>query len=333
MAVETKHPQKRLVSRRHLLSTAGKAGGGIIALAAAGYAGYRWPHAAKPAPTPTATPNPASSAANVDTFVSRPDLSPPHVTITHGPRAFAAGSGAPSYIFVAPRGYTTNGPGQAGPMILDTEGRLVWFQHVTQFPMNLQVQRYQGKPVLTWWEGTILNGYGEGNGVIYDSSYRQIATVKAGNGLQVDLHEFLLTPQDTALITAYHPTTADLSPVGGSQQGQVLDCVAQEVDVASGKVLFEWRSLDHVGVDETYNTLPSSGPFDYFHINSIAVAPDGNLIISARNTWTVYKISRQSGQILWRLGGKRSDFTMDSGARFFWQHDARPQGANQITLF
>jgi hypothetical protein len=169
-------------NRRQVLLAAAKLSGGVAGLAAAGYAGYHWPH-----------PQPATSVSDsgeIAQFHSRPDLSPPRVTV-----ALTTGSEAPAYIFAALKGYTADGPGQQGPMILDTRGRLVWFQHSQQSPMNLRVQQYQDQPVLTWWEGQILNGYGEGSGIILDASYRQLATVKAGNGLQADLHEFLLTPQ------------------------------------------------------------------------------------------------------------------------------------------
>ena len=67
--------------------------------------------------------------------------------------------------------------------------------------------------------------------------------------------------------------------------------------------------------------------FDYFHVNSIELAGDGDLIVSARNTWAIYKISRRTGEVLWRLGGKKSDFQMGKGTVFAWQHDARHHGA------
>ena len=98
--------------------------------------------------------------------------------------------------------------------------------------------------------------------------------------------------------------------------------VVQELDVPSARVLFEWRSLDHVAVEETYSTKVGY-PWDYFHVNSIDEDADGNLLVSARNTWAVYKVERRSGRVLWRLGGKRSDFALGKGARFAWQHDAR----------
>ena len=326
LATKPPETKQRRWTRRQILTAAGAAGGGAAALAAAGYAGYRWPHPRPPAP---ATPD----ISDIEQFRSQPALNPPRATVTRRNAAFASDPAASRYIFGALKGYTADGPGQAGPMIIDTQGRLVWFRQSAQSPFNLKVQQYQGQPVLTWWEGQVITGYGVGSGIILDTSYNEIAIVKAGNGLQADLHEFTLTPQGTALLTAYQTTTADLTSLGGSSRGQLLNCFAQEVDVASGAVLFEWGSLDHVGLDETYNTLSGNAPFDYFHINSISLAPDGDLLISARNTWTIYKVSRQTGEIVWRLNGKESSFAMGDGASFYWQHDAQPQGANAISLF
>ena len=65
-----------------------------------------------------------------------------------------------------------------------------------------------------------------------------------------------------------------------------------------------------------------SPQFDYFHIDSICLADDGNFIVSARNTWTIYKLDRKSGEVMWRMGGKQSDFTIDPDGGFAWQHNA-----------
>ncbi len=187
--------------------------------------------------------------------------------------------------------------------------------------------------MLTWWQGKVVDpGFGQGEGVIVDSSYREIARVKAGNGRQADLHEFLLTRQGTALITCCPQTVRmDLTGIGGPRDGHVLDSIVQEVDVESGRVLFEWHSLDHVSVSESYQ--PFAQPYDYVHVNSIEPLPDGNLLISARATFALYKLDRRTGEVIWRLGGKRSDFEMGKGAGFAWQHDARLVGNGQITVF
>jgi hypothetical protein len=100
-------------------------------------------------------------------------------------------------------------------------------------------------------------------------------------------------------------------------------------------VLFEWRSIDHVALEETYVT-PSEDHYpgiDYFHLNSIDVEPDNNLLISARETSAVYKIDRKTGEVIWRLGGKKSDFEMGPGARFAFQHDARRLPDGTISIF
>ena len=90
-----------------------------------------------------------------------------------------------------------------------------------------------------------------------------------------------------------------------------------------------------MGLDETYATVSQDGSpgFDYFHVNSIEVDHDSNLIVSARETFAVYKIGRSTGEILWRLGGKKSDFEMRPGTRFAFQHDARRQRDGTISIF
>src|SRR3712207_797764 len=168
----------------------------------------------------------ASARPNgVMNFRSRPDLSPPTVEVT----THAHGT-APGYILVAPK----KGVGQYGPMILDDSGQLVWFrplQDKDEYAMDFKVQNYRGEPVLTWAEGRVVAGHGLDEYVILDSSYREITRLRAGNGYIGDHHEFLISPQDTALLTIYASTPTDLSSVGGPRDGKVLDGIAQEVEI------------------------------------------------------------------------------------------------------
>ncbi|MGH2978344.1 MAG: arylsulfotransferase family protein [Solirubrobacterales bacterium] len=263
----------------------------------------------------------------VERFRTRPDLRPPTVRVRRRPRRTA-----PGHVFIAP----LNGPGQDGPMIVDSRGELVWFQPLRRrTAMDFRVQSYRGEPVLTWWQGRFVRGWGQGEYVIADGSYRPVARVKAGNGLRGDHHDFTITPQGTALLTIYDAVRRNLSSVGGARRGTVMDGVLQEVDIETGRVLFEWRSLDRVGIAESYKSVPkrSRDPWDYFHINSADVDGDGNLLISARNTHTVYKVNRRTGAIIWRLGGRKSSFKMGRGARFAWQHDVRRQADGTLSIF
>jgi hypothetical protein len=253
---------------------------------------------------------------------SRPDLRIPALTVTRNEPGTAA---AP--IFIAPY---NNPHGQQGAVIVDNSGQPIWENPIDdKVTANFQVQSYRGSPVLTWWEGSIELGHGVGEYVIADSSYRTVRRVQAAGGLRGDLHEFVITPRDTALLTSYVVRGADLRSVGGSSQGTIQDAIFQELDLATGKLLMEWHSLDHIPLSESYS--PVSADWDYFHINSVAL-DDDSLLISARSTHTVYKIGRD-GKIRWRLGGKSSDFSMGAGSNFAWQHDARRHADGTLTLF
>ncbi len=313
---------KESLTRRDLLQRSGTAAAAAAGLGLVGCG------------TSSAVSRRGSQAKNLQHYVSRPDLTPPKVTLTH----VAPGHDL-QYLFL---GIANSGPGQGGAMIMDTTGELVWFAPDTgayQSKLDFQRQIYRGKPVLTWFQGRVVEGgYGEGVAIIADDSYRVTHTILAHNGLKVDEHEFNISPRGTALVSAYHKQRYDLSKLGGPTRGWLLSGQAQEIDIETGELLFSWDSLDHIGFDETY--LPVEGghgtkdkPYDYFHINTIGEAGDGDLLIGARNTWCVYKVSRKTGEIVWRLNGKKTDFTMAPGSEFYWQHDTRLHGPDTLTVF
>jgi hypothetical protein len=262
-------------------------------------------------------------ANGVQRFRSRPDLQPAAMTV--GRDAAPASEGD---IFLAPQ----NGPVQNGPMILDPQGRLVWFQ---PFPIqtntlitDFRVQNLYGQQVLTWWQGNTANGQGRGTGVILNRDYQEIAIVSAGNGLDMDLHEFLITPQGDAYVVASAPVSLP------GVRKPAIDSVVQEIDIKTGLVLFEWHALDHIPLWQSYFTPKYPGfIFDPYHVNSIAIARDGNLIVSSRNTSTVYKIDRLTGKVMWSLGGKASTFKMGAGTSTWGQHDALVQADGSLTIF
>jgi hypothetical protein len=267
-----------------------------------------------------------AAATNVMHFVSEPDLGPPAVTVTTPDSDPAAGD-----VFVAPY----YGPGQHGPMIVAPNGQLVWFKplplHVEAFDFNLQ--SYLGQPVLTWWQGHLVFGHGQGVDEIYSTNYTPIATLHGGNGLYADLHDFELTPQGTAWITAYAPQRRDLSALGGSRDGILVGCAVQEIDVKTGLVMFEWDAVGHVPIRYSYASAVIGRAYDWFHLNAIEPLSNGTFLISSRNTWAVYLISQQTGRVLWRLGGKRSTFTLGPGLQFAWQHDPQFLANGTLALF
>jgi len=282
-------------------------------------------------PPPSGAPSPAK-AGTTQSFASVPTLHPPKVTVTT-----AAPEASPGDVFLTP----THGLGQSGPMIINGQGAVVWFKPVPtgEVAANLHVASYGGRPVLVWWQGHVpaILGVGFGADEIYSSTYSPIASVSAGNGYQADLHAFHITPQGSAFLTAYSLVDADLSSVGGSHHGALQDAILQEVDVATGLVMFEWHAYGHVALGDSYWHLPhnSAQPWDFFHLNSVSVDPwgDGDFIISSRNTWAEYEINHVSGAILWRIGGRHPSFKMGPGTGTAWQHDVRWQPDHTLTIF
>jgi Arylsulfotransferase (ASST) len=272
--------------------------------------------------------NPGDARA-VQHYSSAPSLTPSTVRITTKAKPGAA-SGK---LLLAPY----QGKGTPGTMIAEQDGSLVWFKPLPAgvSATNLQVQQYQGKPVLTWWQGRILRvGFGQGAIEIYNSSYQHLATVRAGNGYHADLHEIHLTPEGTMWSDSFNPIEMSLSSVHGNSRGVLTDSIIQQLDVKTGLVMWEWHALGHIPLSESNNPVPkSSYPWDYVHMNSISPGPDGDVLLSSRNTWALYDVDIASGQIRWRLGGKRSSFRLGGGTREYWQHDAQWQPGGLISVF
>lgn len=263
-------------------------------------------------------------------YVTRPDLRPPRVLVD----TYRSGQDAGLIITECHAGTE-----QEGPLIFEPGGELVWFLPLGQDgsadrrAFNVRRQVYKGKPVITYFDGEVYAGHGRGVYRILDSNYRLIQTVEAQRGLIGDLHEFVITPEGTALFTTYGEASADLSSLGGPSDGTYWYGEAQEVDLATGKLLFYWRSDEHVPFEDSYYPM-STDTWDYFHMNSINVDPrDNNLVISSRMCWTAFKVNRKTGAIMWRLGGKKNDFEMGKGASFAWQHDVTPQPDHTFTIF
>jgi Arylsulfotransferase (ASST) len=298
----------------------------------AGHGTFRFAVASPAGPVPPqrsqTTPR---TRGDVWRFRSAPGLAPASVEVTKRARSNSGGD-----IFLAPQA----GPIQNGPEIIDPSGNLVWFQPApaTESAADFRVQTYDGRPVLTWWQGSANGGFGGGVDLIYNTGYQQIAAVRAANGLSADLHEFQITPARTAWITAFYPVYWDARSVNRPRRQIVLDCAVQEIDIRTGLVLFQWDSLDHVPLTDSHAAVPphkTREPFDYFHLNSIDVDDDGNLVLSARNSWAAYKINQRTGAIIWTLGGKHSSFKMGPGASFAFQHDVRVRSRHDwfVTVF
>lgn len=274
-------------------------------------------------------------------FRSRPDLAVPRLNIT-----VAANNTAPGYLFLAPfSGFVdhgvTRGPRQAAPYIYTDAGDLVWsgYTYFSIWAANFQAGRYHGEDILFAFEGDHNPNYGHGHGHVtfLDRHYDTVKEVRAGNHRLLDKHEFHIVDERTALVQIYHPVPRDLSEFASDAAQQwIIDAQFQEIDIATGDVLFEWSALDHVSPSESllppddgeaghgYN---SSDAWDYFHINAVDKDANGDYIISARHTAALYKIDGRTGDIVYKFGGlpaiKPSSFSNTDNFTFAFQHHAR----------
>lgn len=288
-----------------------------------------------------------NSKKQVWNFVSDPYLHPMKVTINVN----EAGT-APGLIFVAP--YTLYGDstvGQTGALIMDQDGNPVWFKHddIHTQNRNFRVQYYFDYPVLTMWQGTISGTESAHPSLpigdplpgayfqIMNQNYKVIEKLYAKNSFTADVHEFIITKRNTALFTAVKQVPADLSSYGGLGYGHIDNYSIQEVDIETGELIFFWDILEHV--NPSSSVVPASSAWetnniwDCFHVNSVEEGPNDTLLISMRNMWAIYNVDKRSGNIIWQLGGKRSDFTFEENASFSWQHNARHRPGNRISLF
>jgi hypothetical protein len=278
------------------------------------------------------TPTSGAIAACHGTSSGAADRAPPVTVLTQ------AADGGNGDIFITPEGCGYVG----GPEIVSDTGKVIWFHAVPagEFATDFRTQIYEGRPVLTWFQGKGLSG----TDYIYNDRYQQIAEIRAGHGDFTDFHEFLITPWNTALILADSIGTANLTSIGGPADQKVFDGIVEEIDIRTGKVLFQWNSADHVPYRDSHQPLPGSAarPWDWFHINAVHLDTDGNLLIDSRYTWTTYKVNLHTGKIIWELGGKQSTFKLvaaprqvldSAGEIFAFQHDPEAIGSGEYTLF
>ncbi|UNI13912.1 hypothetical protein JDV02_000607 [Purpureocillium takamizusanense] len=271
------------------------------------------------------------------------DIVAPVLQVNSWDRARASDGGA-RYLFLG----GVYGAMRAGPMIFDSRDlSLVYADQQYDNAYTSSAFVVNGSRYLAFWEGMRSRGHANGYCLVFDEEYRLRHNVTAKglrDGSLADMHEVVLTPQMSVIFSTYFNRPFDCSPVGGPEDGLLMDSGFQEVDAETNEVLFEWHASSHFDISESYapyseayGVAQDSG-YDFFHINSIEKTTDGNYLISARHLSVLTLIDGRTGKPIWILGGKRNQFqdlSDGSATNFGWQHDARFLGGNQtqITMF
>lgn len=246
----------------------------------------------------------------VQSFKTAP-YEPPFLNVTK------AGQTEPGYLIFAPFDISRN---STSALIYTDDGQLV-FHSPDKQAYSLRAQTWKGEPVLTYWTGTPVTGFGFGSVVVLDSSYEKIAEVTLPESdddifenifhkdlpSYIDSHEDTITDKGTMLVTAVNVTQADLQAVGGPKDGWVQDGLIYEIDIETNEVLFRWSTVDHVEdlpLSDVMAPLQgtgsnSSAPFGYPHVNSVAKYGD-RYLISSRFMCSLWLVDK-NGDLIWKL--------------------------------
>jgi len=235
------------------------------------------------------------------------------------------GTPAPGRLFLTDLHFAISGPRiPSYLMILENDGAPFFYRKLTGVGVDFKKQP-DGR--LTYFDGAAVGYYA------LNARYAVVDSFRCGNGYKTDNHDLIVLPNGHAVLMSYDPQIVDLSALGGLSNAIVIGLIIQELDQAKN-VVFQWRSWDHFQITDVLFHSLTTAVVDYVHGNSIDVDPDGNLILSSRHMNEVTKISRTTGEILWRMGGKNNQFTfLNDPIPFSHQHDARRLPDGHITIF
>lgn len=217
---------------------------------------------------------------------------------------------APGDIFI------TNSVGSPYLLIYKNDGTPYFYQKINEGSFDFKLQP---NGMLSRWIGGDTEGY-----MVMDRHFRIADTLRCQNGFDTNDHELQLLPNGHALMIATEDRNMILIDPDGNPNTTVIGNHIQEID-ENGTVVFQWLCWDHINLEDSYLEFMELSHVDYIHMNSIAVDYDGNLVISSRHLSECTKIDRQTGEIIWRLGGKNNQFDfINDPDQISFQHDFRP---------
>ena len=169
-----------------------------------------------------------------------------------------------------------------------------------------------------------------------NNEYKLIDSFYCGNGYITDGHEIKILNNEHALLMSYDTQTVNMSQLvqGGNPNCLVIGLIIQEID-QNKNVVFQWRSWDHIPITDAQHQDMTAEYLDYIHGNAIDQDSDGNILISSRHLDEITKINRETGNIMWRLGGPDNQFTFlnDPDNGFTFQHGIRRLPNGNLILF
>ncbi len=240
----------------------------------------------------------------------------------------------PGYLLMTPFFFAPPDIGPGYLIIGDDYGSPIFYRACEGLCNDLLLQ---SNGLLSYYEWTAPGITAEDNRYyLMDDRYAVVDSFRTGNGYVTDGHELLILENGNALMMSYDFQTIRMDTIvaGGNPNAVVTGLIIQELDVDKN-VIFQWRSWDHFEITDADSNIDlTAANVDYSHGNAIEVDHDGHLLISSRNMSEITKINRQTGDIIWRWGGKKNQFTFINDDRgFAYQHHIRVLPNGNYTLF
>lgn len=232
----------------------------------------------------------------------------------------------PSYTASGPAplpGFVVFSAGQFG-LVIDNTGRVVWYR---RFVPNGPGLNFMAQPA-----GVYIGRPGS-NFLVVDALGDSVRNISCALGRTVRFHDLIVEPGGSAWIMCDETRTVDLTAYGGAAAAQVTGTTVQHLG-PSGELLFEWTPFDHFAWDDADTVNLIGNTVNWLHGNSLDLDTDGHVLLSTRTLSEVTKINSQTGAVIWRLGGRRNQFSFTGSPNpgFATQHNVRSLGANLIMI-
>ena len=225
-------------------------------------------------------------------------------------------------------GYVVFAAGLYG-VVIDNTGRVVWYHQLSGPSLNFMAQptgRYVARPstpypndVEHWVELDPL-------GVVK-------RTLSCARGLASRPHDLIAEADGSYWIMCDEMHVMDLRAHGGAAEARVTGTVIQHMG-ADGALLFDWNPFDHFAITDVEEAERTGTSVNWMHGNALDFDTDGNLLASFRNLGEITKIDVRTGSVLWRMGGRRNQFTfLDTPMPAFdHQHGVRSAAAGAFVI-
>lgn len=210
--------------------------------------------------------------------------------------------------------------------VVNNDGRVMWYRQFARPVIDFQKQ--------TNGHYTVYSSLDDSPAHFYelDQAGNVLQEFYASAGRATGAHELRLFDGRYCLF-GLEDRSMDLTGIGGLPNATVRGMV---IEYHRSNSSFFWSTFEHLEVNEASPDINTQvADVSPWHCNAIEVDRDDHLLVSFRNSDQIVKINSQTGAIIWRLGGKKNDFTFvnDPLNGFSHQHGIRRLANGNVILF